>query len=141
MTTNNAASAAGDESAASGRFAYDGLDRVFHEKARLGILTSLVAHPGGLVFADLKELCALTDGNLSRHLQVLHEAGFIEITKGFERKRPQTLCLLTAEGRRRFLEYIGVLESVVADALAAAKSEPTPRPKKGKRIAEGWSPA
>jgi DNA-binding MarR family transcriptional regulator len=145
MTTNNAGSPAGDESAASGRFAYDGLDRVFHEKARLGILTSLVAHPRGLVFADLKELCALTDGNLSRHLQVLHEAGFVEINKGFERNRPQTLCLLTAEGRRRFLEYINVLESVVADALAASRSQPmpmpAPKPRRGKRIAGGWSPA
>jgi DNA-binding MarR family transcriptional regulator len=143
MTTNKVGPAAGDESAATGRFAYDGLERVFHEKARLGILTSLVAHPRGLVFADLKELCALTDGNLSRHLQVLHEAGFVEINKGFERNRPQTLCLLTAEGRRRFLEYINVLESVVADALAASRFEPipAPKPKQGKRIAKGWSPA
>jgi DNA-binding MarR family transcriptional regulator len=145
MTTNNAGVSAGDGPAASatGRFAYDGLERVFHEKARLSILTSLVAHPRGLVFADLKELCALTDGNLSRHLQVLHEAGFIEINKGFERNRPQTLCLLTPEGRRRFLEYINVLESVVADALAAARSEPMPtaKPKQGKQIAGGWSPA
>lgn len=50
------------------RFAYAGLDRVMHERARLGVLTSLVAHPKGLAFADLKALCALSDGNLSRHL-------------------------------------------------------------------------
>ena len=49
-------------------FSYDGLDRVIHEKARLGLLTSLMAHPKGLAFADLKQLCGLTDGNLSRHL-------------------------------------------------------------------------
>src|SRR5262245_37257078 len=84
----------------TGRFAYDGLERLFHEKARLSIMTSLVAHPRGLVFSDLKELCGLTDGNLSRHLQVLHEAEFIEITKGYQRNRPQTLCLLTDAGRR-----------------------------------------
>ena len=54
-----------------GRFAYEGLDRVIHEKARLSVLTSLVAHPKGLVFGDLKQMCGLTDGNLSRHLQVL----------------------------------------------------------------------
>ena len=54
-----------------GRFAYEGLDRVLHEKARLGIMTSLVGRPEGLIFADLKRLCALTDGNLSRHLDVL----------------------------------------------------------------------
>src|SRR5262249_50646096 len=62
----------------SGRFAYEGLERVIHEKARLSIMTSLAAHPSGLVFTDLKEQCALTDGNLSRHLQVLHEAGLVE---------------------------------------------------------------
>jgi DNA-binding MarR family transcriptional regulator len=130
----------GDDSA-SGRFAYEGLERVFHEKARLSIMTSLVAHPRGLVFADLKELCALTDGNLSRHLQVLSEAGFVEINKGFRHNRPQTLCLLTDEGRRRFLEYINVLENVVADALTAAGTEPAPKPKPAKGITEGWSPA
>jgi len=123
----------------SGRFAYDGLERVFHEKARLGIMTSLVTHPKGLVFADLKELCALTDGNLSRHLQVLNEAGFVEVWKGFQRNRPQTLCRLTDDGRRRFLEYINVLENVVADALAAPKAAPAPAP--GKTLSEGWSPA
>jgi len=57
-----------------GRFAYDGLDRVLHEKARLGILTSLVAHPEGLKFGELRGLCSLTDGNLSRHLDVLRDA-------------------------------------------------------------------
>jgi DNA-binding MarR family transcriptional regulator len=142
MTPNDPAPPA-DESATSGRFAYEGLERVFHEKARLSIMTSLVAHPGGLVFADLKELCALTDGNLSRHLQVLSESGFVAIVKGYQHNRPQTLCRLNDEGRRRFLDYINVLESVVADALAATRTEadPRPKPKPGKAIAEGWSPA
>ncbi len=121
----------------SGRFAYDGLERIFHEKARLGILTSLVAHPKGLVFSDLKDLCALTDGNLSRHLQVLHEAGLVEVWKGYQLNRPQTLCRLTDAGRTRFLEYIIVLENVVADALAASKAE---KPPVG-APAEGFSPA
>ena len=104
------------DAGAAGRFAYEGLDRVMHEKARLGILTSLVAHPAGLLFNDLKELCALTDGNLSRHLDVLVESRLVEVWKGSKRGRPQTLCRLTNEGRRRFLEYVSVLESVVADA-------------------------
>ena len=60
------------------RFAYEGLDRVIHEKARLSVLTSLVAHPKGLLFGDLKQLCGLTDGNLSRHLQVLQEARLVD---------------------------------------------------------------
>lgn len=122
---------------ASGRFAYEGLERVFHEKARLGIMTSLVTNPRGLVFSDLKEFCALTDGNLSRHLQVLHEAGLIEVCKGFHRNRPQTVCRITEEGRRRFLDYINVLENVVADALKAPKTASAP----GSSLAEGWSPA
>jgi DNA-binding transcriptional ArsR family regulator len=102
-------------------FAYDGLDRAIHEKARLGVLTSLMAHPRGLAFVDLKHLCGLTDGNLSRHLQVLQEAGLVEIVKGYERKRPHTQCRLTAAGRQRFLDYLAVLEQVVRDAAAASR--------------------
>ena len=121
----------------TGRFAYDGLERVIHEKARLGIVTSLVTHPQGLLFNDLKELCSLTDGNLSRHLQILHEGGFVEVWKGYQGTRPQTLVRLTADGRKRFLEYIAVLESVVTDALNAPHQAAAPGPD----VAEGWSPA
>ena len=106
----------------SAPFAYDGLDRVIHEKARLGLLTSLIAHPKGLAFADLKQLCGLTDGNLSRHLQVLQEAGLVEVTKGFERNRPLTVCRITEQGRTRFLDYLEVLEQVVRDAAQAART-------------------
>ena len=69
---------------ADGRFAYDGLDRVLHEKARLGIVTSLATRAEGLLFSDLKGLCHLTDGNLSRHLTVLQDAGVVEIHKGYK---------------------------------------------------------
>ncbi len=120
-----------------GRFAYDGLERAIHEKARLGIMTSLASHPKGLLFGDLKDLCALTDGNLSRHLQVLNEEGLVEVWKGYQHKRPQTLCRLTEEGRRRFVGYLTELEHVIADALAAARDEP--RTVAG--LSEGWSPA
>jgi DNA-binding MarR family transcriptional regulator len=119
---------------ATGRYSYDGLDRVIHEKARLGIVTSLATHPHGLVFNDLKELCALTDGNLSRHLHILSEAGLVQIWKGYKDNRPQTLVQLTDEGRRRFVEYISVLENVVTDAVDAAKQ---PKPSK---VAPGWTP-
>jgi DNA-binding HxlR family transcriptional regulator len=109
-------------------FAYDGLDRVIHEKARLGLLTSLMAHPKGLAFADLKKLCGLTDGNLSRHLQVLQEAGLVEVTKGYEGNRPHTSCKLTKAGRKRFLDYLTVLEQLVRDAAkAAGKDAPAGR--------------
>jgi len=121
----------------SGRFSYDGLDRVMHEKARLGLLTSLASKADGILFTDLKELCQLTDGNLSRHLTVLQEAGLVEIWKGFKGRKPQTLCRLTDDGRRRFLDYVSVLELVVADALDATKAA---RHKK-RPAPEGFSPA
>jgi DNA-binding transcriptional ArsR family regulator len=104
-----------------GRFAYDGLDRALHEKARLGILTSLVAHPDGLKFGELRSLCALTDGNLSRHLDVLKEAGLVDLWKGFEGRRPQTIVRLTIDGRKRFVSYLEELERVVRDALPKAE--------------------
>ncbi len=93
---------------------------MIHEKARLGVLTSLMAHPKGLAFGDLKQLCGLTDGNLSRHLQVLQDAGLVEIIKGYEGNRPHTTCRLTKTGRRRFLDYLTVLEQLVRDAAKAA---------------------
>src|ERR671917_2470070 len=112
----------------SGRFAYEGLERVLHEKARLGIMTSLVSRPEGLLFGELKRLCALTDGNLSRHLDVLREAGLVEVWKGFENRRPQTLCRLSPEGRQRFVAYLEELEQVIRDAMprAARRSERVP---------------
>jgi DNA-binding transcriptional ArsR family regulator len=111
----------------SGRFAYDGLDRIIHEKARLSVLTSLVAHPKGLVFGELKAMCGLTDGNLSRHLQVLEEAGLVAIEKSFQQNRPQTTCRITKPGRQRYLDYLQVLEQVVRDAASAAKAGSAPQ--------------
>ncbi|MCJ2032474.1 transcriptional regulator [Methylobacterium sp. J-043] len=102
------------------RFSYEGLDRIIHERARLSVLTSLVSHPRGLAFPDLKRLCGLTDGNLSRHLAVLQEADLVSLEKGYDQNRPQTLCRLTPSGRSRFLDYLGVLEQVVRDAAQAA---------------------
>jgi DNA-binding MarR family transcriptional regulator len=115
---------------ADGRFAYEGLDRTLHEKARLGILTALVTHREGLSFSDLTRLCALTDGNLSRHLDVLAEENLVQVTKTFSSRRPLTTCKLTAAGRKRFREYLSQLEQVLQDAAddesAAAKLKPKP---------------
>ena len=126
---------ASDREHAHGRFAYEGLDRVMHERARLAVLTSLAGKPKGLAFGDLKHLCHLTDGNLSRHLHILEDAGLVEIEKGFRDNRPYTTCRLSASGRRRFLEYLNVLEKVVADAAAAARSDSSAPRKLGKRLA------
>jgi DNA-binding MarR family transcriptional regulator len=109
-----------------GRFAYEGLDRVIHERARLSVLTSLITNPKGLTFVDLKQLCALTDGNLSRHLRVLERGKMVEIVKGHERNRPQTLCRMTPSGRKRYLEYLSTLEQVVRDAAKGNKAEAAP---------------
>jgi len=107
---------------AASRFAYDGLSRVIHERARLGVLTCLVTHPSGLPFPDMKKLCALTDGNLNRHLQVLQEAGLVSLAKGPDRDRPQTFYRITVLGRKRYLEYLAVLEQVILDGAAATKA-------------------
>ncbi|HKF45938.1 MAG TPA: transcriptional regulator [Terracidiphilus sp.] len=106
-----------------GRFAYEGLDRVIHERARLSVLTSLITNPKGLTFGDLKQLCALTDGNLSRHLRVLELDKMVEIVKGHEKNRPLTVCRITPSGRKRYLEYLTTLEQVVRDAAKGAKEE------------------
>jgi len=107
-----------------GRFSYEGLDRVIHERARLGVLTSLITNPKGLTFGDLKQLCSLTDGNLSRHLRVLEKGKLVEIAKGHDRNRPQTICRVTPSGRRRYLEYLSTLEQVVRDATKGTNDEP-----------------
>jgi DNA-binding MarR family transcriptional regulator len=117
--------------AKDGRFAYDGLDRTLHEKARLGILTALVTHRDGLAFTDLTRLCSLTDGNLSRHLDVLVEEGLVQITKSFANRRPLTTCKMTSAGRKRFREYLDQLEQVLRDAAkdaATARAKLKPRP-------------
>lgn len=97
----------------AGRFAYNGLDRVLHEKARLGILTSLYTHIEGLTFNDIKSLCSLTDGNLSRHLQVLEREDLVVTVKESGSGRPQTTCFLTDSGRQRYLEYLEELQAVL----------------------------
>ena len=99
-------------------YAYEGLNRVIHERARLSVLTSLITHPSGLSFVELKQLCALTDGNLARHLQVLEEEGMVRMTKEGEGSRAQTTVRVTPSGRKRYLEYLTILEQVVRDAAS-----------------------
>jgi DNA-binding MarR family transcriptional regulator len=120
-----------------GRYAYEGLDRVLHEKARLGIMTSLVTRPEGALFNELKRMCALTDGNLSRHIDVLLDAGLVEAWRGTDGGRPQTLYRLTQEGRARFVAYLEELEQVVRDALPKAVK----RPERSPELPPGFQPA
>ena len=109
------------DSKEAGRFAYEGLERLLHERSRLGILSSLAAHSDGVTFNDLKALCSLTDGNLSRQIQILEEAGFVNVIKSVHRNRPLTVCRLTAFGRKKFVEYLGERERVVRNAADAAQ--------------------
>ncbi len=111
----------------TGRFAYEGLDRLLHEKARLGILTSLITRPEGVAFIELRALCDLTDGNLARHLEALEGAGLVVSEKSQGEGRPKTMLRLSAPGRKRFLEYLEELERVVRDARAAAAAGPKRR--------------
>ncbi|MFO0913624.1 MAG: transcriptional regulator [Pirellulales bacterium] len=108
-----------------GQFAYAGLERTIHEKARLGILTSLMAQPQGVSFNDLKLLCDLTDGNLNRHLEVLVGEGLVQVDKLDQaRGRPQSICVITRQGRQRFLAYLQELNRVLHDAAQAADEAP-----------------
>jgi DNA-binding transcriptional ArsR family regulator len=108
----------------TGRFAYEGLNRLIHERARLAILSSLASNVQGLSFNDLKDLCVLTDGNLSRQLQILKDASLLDIEKGTNGNRPQTVCRLTRAGRKRFLDYVAELERVVLNAGETRTASP-----------------
>jgi DNA-binding HxlR family transcriptional regulator len=91
------------------------LDRVIHERMRLGIVSALAANPT-LTFNELKALLQCSDGNLSVHARRLEEAGYVACTKTFEDRLPKTAYRLTAEGRRAFEKYLGHLEAVVRHA-------------------------
>ena len=126
--------------AKAGYYAYDGLNRAVHEKARLGILTALFSNPAGLLFGSLKDLCALTDGNLSRHIHVLQEAELVEVWKGYEGRRPQTLVRLSKTGRKQFLAYLEELERVIKDSKRDARQSGA-REAGTFEVPPGWFPA
>jgi DNA-binding transcriptional ArsR family regulator len=106
-----------------GRFAYPELDRVLHERARLGILSCLITHQVKVAFSELRDLCGLTDGNLSRHLKALEEAGIVALEREEkEGARPTTWIAFTRGGRKRFLDYVEVLESIVRTSAASARA-------------------
>ncbi len=107
----------------AGKYSYDNLTRVIHEKARLGIITSLIANKKGLSFNDLKNLCNLSDGNLSRHMTALEKFQLVEVFKGYEGRKPKTIYKITGHGEREFLKYLKELETIVMDAHNALKDD------------------
>ena len=88
------------------------LDRLIHERLRLGIISALAANES-LTFSDLKNLMNTTDGNLSVHARKLEEAGYISCTKFFEGRLPKTEYKLTAAGRSALEKYLSHMESLI----------------------------
>jgi DNA-binding MarR family transcriptional regulator len=88
------------------------LDRLIHERLRLGIVSALAVNPS-LTFNELKRLLETTDGNLSVHARKLEEAGYVRCTKSFDGRTPRTEFAITAAGRRALERYLGHMEGVI----------------------------
>jgi DNA-binding HxlR family transcriptional regulator len=91
------------------------LDRLIHERLRLGIVSALAAHPK-LTFNELKEILRATDGNLSVHARKLEEAGYVACSKRFAERVPRTEYRLTELGRRALERYLRHMEAVIQAA-------------------------
>lgn len=88
------------------------LDRIIHERMRLGIVSALAVNDS-LTFNELKKLLQTTDGNLSVHARRLEEASYVECTKSFEGRMPKTEYRLTAAGRKAFERYLDHMEALI----------------------------
>ena len=88
------------------------LDRLIHERMRLGIISALAANES-LTFNDLKNLMHTTDGNLSVHARKLEDGGYIACTKSFEGRLPKTEYKLTASGKRALENYVSHMETLI----------------------------
>ena len=104
------------------------LDDTIHQKARLGIMSTLLAL-GEADFKLLKETLALSDGNLSTHLALLEERGYVEVHKEFVRRKPHTTYKPTEAGRGAFHSYLLALERIIRAADSTRQPAPhTPLP-------------
>jgi len=102
----------------AGSVVTEDLDRLVHERVRLGIVSALAADDG-MSFADLKHVLKTSDGNLSVHARKLEEAGYIKVSKGFEDRKPRTEYRLTAKGRRALETYLEQMEAILSEARDA----------------------
>lgn len=102
------------------------LERLFHEPNRMAILSNLCAATGPMSFTDLKTASGLTDGNLSRHLKALQDAGIVRVKKTFVGVKPRTTVTLTEKGLKRFDEYLVALSDVLKRAQQAMASDRKP---------------
>lgn len=91
------------------------LDRLIHQRVRLGIMSALAVNDA-LTFNDLKDLLEITDGNLSVHARKLEEAGYVECTKSFAGRVPKTEYRLTEQGRRSLEAYLSRMEGLIRAA-------------------------
>jgi len=94
------------------------LDRLIHERIRLGIVSALAAGEG-MSFADLKQVLKTSDGNLSVHARKLEDAGYVRVLKGFEDRKPKTEYRLTPKGRRALEVYLEQMEAILNEARDA----------------------
>jgi DNA-binding HxlR family transcriptional regulator len=111
-TTASETRAESKSQSAKQRSAAPNLDRLIHERLRLGIISALAANES-LTFSDLKRLMNTTDGNLSVHARKLEEAGYISCSKFFEGRLPKTEYKLTAAGRSALENYLSHMESLI----------------------------
>ena len=88
------------------------LDRVIHERIRLGVVSALAVNPA-LTFTDLKELLGVTDGNLSVHTRKLEDAGYVTQEKSFRGRMPLTEYKITASGRKALVRYLDHMEALI----------------------------
>ena len=88
------------------------LDRVIHERIRLGVVSALAVNDS-LTFTELRDLMLVTDGNLSVHARKLEDAGYVSCSKGFEGRVPKTEYRLTAAGRRALEKYLSHMEALI----------------------------
>ena len=102
---------------------YAALERLFHEPNRLAIMSALCGAEGGMAFGELKDVCDLTDGNLSRHLKALQTERAVRIKKHFVGVRPRTTVFVTASGRDGFMAYLKALEKVLKKAAKSIASD------------------
>jgi DNA-binding MarR family transcriptional regulator len=102
----------------AGNAVADELDRLIHERIRLGIVSALAAEDC-LSFGDLKTILKTSDGNLSVHARKLEDAGYIRVQKGFEDRKPKTEYSLTTEGRKALTDYLNKMEALLNEAREA----------------------
>ncbi len=90
------------------------IDKIIHEKGRLGIV-SILAATEQVSFTDLKNTLGMTDGNLITHIKALQNAGYVAVAKTRKDNRPLSLCLLTEDGKKAFRDYLQLLETILKE--------------------------